>query len=364
MDNEKWEEVQNLVKEWNNLSLALETTVNTLENHVEMSEQLQSINFTWNEIVIPDPDNVYSWIIIMDRNLWATIPWTGEGSYWYFYQWWNNYGFADTWEVESTTELATWNDSYSHSWYYGNKFITSYNSKKDYWSDNVYHNDLWWWEWDTSDNYRWYDNISETVSQRQWPCPEWWHVPSIWEWSKLVNFWFDYNHKNWYNDPERLYRYLGNYWLTHLEWSIAPWMIIEDLLIPWAWLRNDWLGSKYQNEDYWYWYYYSSTPWIYLYIYKSGFNPDQSVYYRRDWYSVRCFKNVYNPDIYTVTFNTNWWHNYESKQIAKWTKLMLYTDPMKFWSTFEWWYKDESLTEPFDFNTPVTKDIYLYAKYK
>ncbi len=333
----------------------------TSTNNVNMNDQLKSINFTRNEIIIPDPTNANNWIIIMDRNLWATVPWTGEGSYWYFYQWWNNYGFADTWEVEWTTELVTWNDSYSHSWYYWNKFINTNNSF--YWSDNNPHSNSWWWEWDEYENYRWYNIINETAENRQWPCPDWWHVPSIWEWSKLVNFWFDYNHKNWYNESPRLYRYSGNYWLSHLE-DTASMLIVNDLLIPWAWLRYNSTESKYQNQKYWYWYYYSSTPNIYLYISYNNFCPDQSLSKHTYWYSVRCFKNTYDPDIYTITFNTNWWHDYESKQIAGWTKLMLYTDPIKFWSAFEWWYKDEALTEPFDFNTPVTQSITLYAKWK
>jgi hypothetical protein len=42
------------------LDLASETTVNTLGNSAEMNEQLKSINFTWNEIIVPDPNNVHN----------------------------------------------------------------------------------------------------------------------------------------------------------------------------------------------------------------------------------------------------------------------------------------------------------------
>ena len=361
---ELWEQYNNTNGSWSNIFMTLNSQNwdrELLTSSVNMNDQLRSINFTWNEIVIPDPENVHSWIIIMDRNLWATVSWTWEGSYWFFYQWWNNYWFADTWAVEWTPNLATWSGDYSHRWYYGNKFISTSNS--DYWSDNNAHNDLWWWESDTKDNKRWYNTISETAENRQWPCPEGWHVPSIWEWSKLVNFWFDNNHKNWYNEPKRLYRYTGNYWLTHLEWEIAPILIRDDLLIPRAWLRNNPANSNYQNQSYWYWYYYSSTPNFYLYMYKQGFNPDTTLDSHKNWYSVRCFKNIYNPEIFTISFNTNWWHDYENKLIAKWNKLILDTDPMKFWSTFEWWYKDEDLNELYDFNTPVTESFTLYAKW-
>lgn len=38
-------------------------------------------------------------------------------------------------------------------------------------------------------------------------------------------------------------------------------------------------------------------------------------------------------------------------------------DPVKEGYKFEGWYSDEELTTPFDFNSPITKDIKLYAKW-
>ena len=45
----------------------------------------------------------------MDKNLWATIAWTWEESFWYYFQRWNNYGFSPsewikTWNVKVKAE--------------------------------------------------------------------------------------------------------------------------------------------------------------------------------------------------------------------------------------------------------------------
>lgn len=87
------------------------------------------------------------------------------------------------------------------------------------------------------------------------------------------------------------------------------------------------------------------------------------------------FDNVVTADIalyakweevliyYEVTFVTNSDSKLEKAQVAKGGKLVAPTSPSKEGCQFDGWYVDEDLTEEFDFDTPITKDITLYAKW-
>ena len=48
-------------------------------------------------------------------------------------------------------------------------------------------NNAWWWGNDTSGNN--YSPNPSNLTGRQWPCDTWYHVPSAWEWSKLLVSW-------------------------------------------------------------------------------------------------------------------------------------------------------------------------------
>ena len=165
---------------------------------------------------------ITSWtdiITILDRNLWAKKAWTWcdyktnwnaycayDDTYGYYFQRGNNYGFkpwcdlswstysctdsitssAVQWQVDANTiEYNPSNQQYYTSWvfYKGNSNWLNDNSKVD----------LWWWgmtdstdtTYSLSDD-TWKVNL-DTVTSRQWPCPEWFHVPSRWELDKLKN---------------------------------------------------------------------------------------------------------------------------------------------------------------------------------
>lgn len=157
---------------------------------------------------VDNPTDDCTIITILDRNLWATVAWTGcdyttnwwycpyDNTYWYHFQWWNNYWFkpwcdlswstyycSDTitsnavnWQVDATTiSYNPNNQEYYYSWvfHYGNPNWLNDNSKID----------LWWWSTDDTTTF-----VALTTGQaelRRWPCPEWFHVPSIWELTKL-----------------------------------------------------------------------------------------------------------------------------------------------------------------------------------
>lgn len=67
---------------------------------------------------------------------------------------------------------------------------------------------------------------------------------------------------------------------------------------------------------------------------------------------------------YTITFNTNGGNNIPPTEIEEGQKLTKPTDPIREGYKFIGWYSDEDLTEEFDFNTPITENITLYAKWE
>ncbi|MGJ0845839.1 InlB B-repeat-containing protein [Tissierella praeacuta] len=67
---------------------------------------------------------------------------------------------------------------------------------------------------------------------------------------------------------------------------------------------------------------------------------------------------------YRVTFNTNGGNNISSIEVEEGQKLTKPTDPIKKDHKFIGWYEDSSLTKEFNFDTEITKDLTLYAKWE
>ena len=154
-------------------------------------------------------------ITILDRNLWATSnDIESEDSYWYHFQWWNNYWFKpctsenckDFPNEESmwTTQVQPGNISipYTSPIFYIDPIWNKTN-----WINDASKIDMRWWTTNsTTDlfdsmgdqiNFENIESISEYTSsddrkvtnavQRQWPCPDWFHVPSLWEYIKVLD---------------------------------------------------------------------------------------------------------------------------------------------------------------------------------
>lgn len=67
---------------------------------------------------------------------------------------------------------------------------------------------------------------------------------------------------------------------------------------------------------------------------------------------------------FTVTFNTNGGSAVDSQTVIENGKAVKpETDPQKEGFNFGGWYADEGLTQPFDFNTSITKDTEIFAKW-
>ncbi len=70
------------------------------------------------------------------------------------------------------------------------------------------------------------------------------------------------------------------------------------------------------------------------------------------------------PAEFTVTFNTNDGSAVDPQTVAEGNKAMKPADPTKEGCyAFDGWFSDEALTTAYDFNTPVTTNITLYAKW-
>lgn len=69
-----------------------------------------------------------------------------------------------------------------------------------------------------------------------------------------------------------------------------------------------------------------------------------------------------NPTEYTVTFDSNGGSSVVPQTVKQGEKAKKPASPIKSGYTFNGWY-DKTLTKVYDFNTPVTEDITLYAKW-
>jgi len=360
-----------------------------------------------NTITVCDMYDRSKCITLMDRNLWATKAgtWCSATDTWAcgeHFQWWNNYWFAhpwvDWWDAitdASTTTKVVRDDSYNNSWYYGTTFIKSNRSPYDYWSDNQLHNWLRWWADDDYTNYWWYDTDTSTVlnvENRQWPCPDWYHVPSAWEVSTLLRYRFMYYSWAWLSPYNfRVYYYnLGdlnshNYitWLNYLNMSnqyITQFQ--EDFMIPDAGRRfYDVAKIVGVGNNFYFW---SSSPDFdfningpskeiqSFYGLTNGnvivWNQGGQGHYRANAYSVRCFKNsnisipsvvVYDGD--EILFEKEVEKNTKLSEIPELVEL-LDGGRSKSWYRFLWWFDENG--DELDMNTSVQNPIKIFAKYK
>ena len=284
--------------------------------------------FEDREVILND----WTVVILMDRNIWATT-WNinDKGSYWYFFQRWNNYWFKFKWDNdeifpnwELTINSATDNTiSNNVSNYYYSMIKTSK------WTDN--HLNLWWWQKSIN---------SDTL--KQGPCPKWYHVPDYEEWRMVLN------------------------WIGSDRWlQISS---ILNLSFPWYTFSSNYLNSEWSAAVYlaanpnW-----SNMNWA-LYLYKNWGNElsfGSEPYYKD---SVRCFKDFPIKDI---VFHTNSWTEIlTSYQTARnWT----FEDqdlpiPSKENMDFQWWYTTEDFKEDsrvlttYIYSTGNNSSIDLYAK--
>ena len=266
--------------------------------------------FKWEDITICNVGSTIC-ITLMDRNLWAaTNDISKTWSYWYYFQWWNNYWFnarflnGKVWQVDAS---GYWpNNPYN-----SDVFLYWYTNRSSVWND-----DLWWWSWDSEKNHWWWHNIYATAEGRQWPCPEWYHVPSIWERNELLYFWYNsLNTKYWV-----LSKNYPLFQLTDEEWKI--WNIITeyfylptagniitnrwqlngtgDLIPRLVWLTSEWTIAKFWSStpfwqyDKWWSHDFFRTFSVSLFENMNTVSAGVSGIGGSEWLPIRCFKNPDN----------------------------------------------------------------------
>jgi len=319
------------------------------------------IDTHWNEFkniwTITYSDNEWNSITMLDRNLWATESWLWENAYWYYFWFWNNYWFKEYWEIN-----YNWNPN-GYSWnkpYVDDK----YNLNGSY---NRSHRDLWWWSEDKESNL-WNPNVNNWY-MRQWPCPAWYHVPSAWEWTKLLNIWFKHEHAldiSYYK-----WMFYDYYWDFSLNFVKAFKLPFSCNVDTYGW--NIW---KYRTSSM------SDEPYNYAYELRLfpkeviDVNPWETPHTISLWggsvwwwdkMAVRCFKDEYKvpSSVITLSYETNWWTKMQAQTMLKWmTWYLPWYSTSKTWYILEWWYLDPWFTEYFNISKPLNKDTTLYAKWE
>ena len=71
----------------------------------------------------------------------------------------------------------------------------------------------------------------------------------------------------------------------------------------------------------------------------------------------------YDKTTLTVTFHSNDGSNIKPQYVGRNGTVTEPTDPTRQDYDFAGWYADEGLTQPYNFDAPVTKDLDLYAKW-
>ena len=274
---------------------------------------------------------------IMDRNIWAIVAdVTNTDSYWYHFQWWNNYGFKRYRNGEykfPNWEKSVWVKSTDRTWYISTYYKWIWISENP-WNDGAIANDnLWWWS-----------ETSNSDTDRQWPCPDGYHVPDTLEWKAV--------------------------WSLLKAWD-SGYIVRDTLNLPFAGYRAK--GQFVYNMGtigrYW-----SSTPSdisnaYYLYFKSPSIsipNDWQSYYSRSHGFSVRCFQNS-SPQ--TLTFSTDWWELDTSiiSTVRWWEEWEELPIPTKYGSAFLWWYTSSSYDADTKVETnAITSDgpVTLYAKWE
>ena len=276
----------------------------------QQSEEPQNTNtwVLWTDyqlIVQQNPNDTSQCITIMDRNLWATSDNISiTDSYGYYYQRWNNYWFTFD-SAKSTKQKGSTNVWSPDPGEYSDKHFHNATA----WMSSFVN--LWWWEH--------FSSMPTTVSawslpsnygERQWPCPNWWHVPSAYEFSLLIEYWANENHETLWSMQYGLNK-LGS---SEMESFREKFKIPQPgRLQPKNWNSN----PTEQNK------------WYQFYIWLSSangsrplrFSDESSTFYYEYpgyWSSVRCMRDWYSCVTEITWCNLPWWWTVEHWTTVTW----------------------------------------------
>ncbi len=209
--------------------------------------------------------NWTSRVTMADKNLWATTvynPWDtlSEANCGKFYQWGNNYWFPFSWSVTTSSTQVNANSYWPWNYYSSSTFITR--SSSPYRWDSWNNSNLWGW-------------TTWTNAAMQWPCNEWFHIPSLTDLNTLYNTYI---------------------WLWFSWWN----NFINYLKVPISWLRKDTDASVLTQDVRWW----SSTVYdtdsancLLIATYWQKPITIGGWQYRAGWIHIRPFKNeAVQPD--------------------------------------------------------------------
>ena len=240
-------------------------------------------------------------VTIMDKNLWAGVAWTWEESFWYYFQRWNNHWFQLNSEIKTWTELVSREESMQY-WpnnrydsdtqfvvlgeldrnvnYHNYNYLASLNDNLRWWSgDSEIVNRMWEY---VIDQFKW--DTGNPRTERKWPCPEWYHVPSFGEIHKLFKLWIDIKY------PDDIEKKEHVRWMSIWGGGNQIWREFgNDLLLPMAWwIRFDGRATPHDQGSEWF--YWMSSPWRFL-NFHSYMIVEYAESYRAATFPIRCFKN-------------------------------------------------------------------------
>ena len=295
-------------------------------------------------ITLTDGENS---ITMLDRNLWATsTDIEDEDSYWYHFQWWNNYWFtrvendSDEFagdeelvrnDVDGEEEYADTSNNSRQNPYVSNKFILDPNWNNGWW-DSPNNHDLRWWSWDDAN--WWWDSTVDY--KRQWPCPAWYHVPSQKELNDLLVMYYTFN-PNWTLNWSDYWYYVNN---TTFSTNFR-----NAFKMPFAGCRYLENGDVYVDNNTNYWWSSSASHESYYshYLYLDDYHVHTAYsFYRAEGLSLRCFQDAPSNNILTLKYDTDGGSAIQSQTIPDWENAYLpwYTTH-KDGVNFIGWYDDE-----------------------
>ena len=268
-------------------------------------------------------------VTIKDTNLWATEYYeywdtVTDAHLWKMYQWWNNYWFAPTWALEKTSNIQVDASSYWPSEYSNDTYRTWNND----WSTTP-NNDLWWWvTWDEE--------------ARIWPCPKWWHIPTVEEFMIIEDVFYKMSNAHRWN----------NYWTN---WFPSP-AKYRDINWNLAWYSYMYYWTVTEDND-----------WQPRTIEISWLNWAVAWYWQRwYWMFIRPFKN--NATEYTIRFLNYDWTVLQRSRVAAWnTPEYTWSTPTKpgdqqYVYTFDWWDSPiVAATENKDYTATYVEKTILYS---
>ena len=293
-----------------------------------------SFNFSWNNIKI------------MDRNLWAeqTANWDWSYGYWpfddvkslwYYYKWWNNHWFTNRSPVIINDSINI-SDYWINTWYYSSTFQESL--------DNM---NIWWW-------------LSESDFDKQWPCPLWYHIPSITEWKKFNELFYENIDCSSYQDKMTCYsKMLKLPYSTQLRKN-NDWEYTDEFRS--ASHDTYYIGNVDKYDSYSIFPSYVPTNEIWWFR-KENIWPIASNHFSLYLYPIRCFENTEPTRVVTIDYSDwnilQYWLHWRAEKIP----YEMIPTIKKDWYKFNWRYNTENW-EKISSSTIIESDISIKAMWE